>query len=312
MQSGATLTADSVPAHLEVGLFGSLQKNLLAHWLAIRSGRCVNCWHGNGPIGLLVSPQETIRSMQLFVPCMQCLHGPQGPRRELARVAFRDDGTYVLTCSRGHESITLLQQQKFEVLFEIGANAILDGYHREAVSAFSASLERFHEFAIRVLLADVTGSDDLFKSCWGSVAAQSERQLGAFVFIWASRIGAPPSLLSQKRVAYRNEVIHKGKIPSGLEAVKFGNAALDVLRSNMKHLERFEHGRNKIAMSDQVSIQAKTGLIGTTYIKTILSFGAVSSGQAPGDLQHHLAELSMQREVIKAVGKSGVLYVDAQ
>ena len=32
----------------------------------------------------------------------------------------------------GMRQSTVLQQQKFEVLFEIGAHAILDGYYREA------------------------------------------------------------------------------------------------------------------------------------------------------------------------------------
>src|SRR6266852_7038801 len=63
----------------------------------------------------------------------------------------RDDARYEVVCLRGHRSIVLLQEQKFEVLFELGANAILDRYYREAVMSFTASLEQFYEFAIYVL-----------------------------------------------------------------------------------------------------------------------------------------------------------------
>jgi len=80
--------------------------------------------------------------MRLMVSCMQCLQEFGKPSNEFARVEFRDDGRYELTCSVGHTTTTILQQQKFEVLFEIGAYAILDGYYREAVSSFSTTGQR--------------------------------------------------------------------------------------------------------------------------------------------------------------------------
>lgn len=64
-------------------------------------------------------------------------------------VEVRDENHYALTCPKGHRNVVVLQQQKFEVLFEIGAHAIEDGYYREAVSSFTASLERFYEFFVR-------------------------------------------------------------------------------------------------------------------------------------------------------------------
>jgi hypothetical protein len=38
------------------------------------------------------------------------------------------------------------------VLFDIGANAVVDGYYREAITSFSASLERFYEYFLGALL----------------------------------------------------------------------------------------------------------------------------------------------------------------
>ena len=129
-----------------------------------------------------------------------------------------------------------MQQQRFEILFEIGAYAILDGYYREAVSSFTSGIERFYEYALRVLLEGK--SPQLFESCWKPVASQSERQLGAFIFSWAAQFGEAPQISAQGQVEVRNRVIHKGQIPTKIEAIKYGNAALDMIRPQLKKLEK--------------------------------------------------------------------------
>ena len=97
---------------------------------------------------------------------------------------WQDDGRYQTTCPKGHTSITILQEQKFELLFDIGAYAIVDGYYREAVSSFTSSLERFYEFVIKSILLDAQMSENLIKETWNSVSSQSERQFGAFLFLY--------------------------------------------------------------------------------------------------------------------------------
>ncbi|WP_435627041.1 hypothetical protein [Candidatus Ferrigenium straubiae] len=134
--------------------------------------------------------------------------------------------------------MTILQQQKFEVLFEIGAYAILDSYYREAVSSFSTSLERFYEFAVRVFLESASKSDTLFQNCWKKVASQSERQLGAFIFLWSHHFNEPPELLSNSQISFRNDVVHKGKIPTRDEATKYGDSVLNILRPKLSALQR--------------------------------------------------------------------------
>ena len=89
--------------------------------------------------------------MKLPVTCSQCMQDDISSSNIIGTVEFRDNGRYEITCPKGHTSITLLQQQKFELLFDIGAYAIVDGYYREAVSSFTSSLERFYEFFIKVL-----------------------------------------------------------------------------------------------------------------------------------------------------------------
>lgn len=239
--------------------------------------------------------------MRLLIPCMTCLEEDGKPTEKFTRVEFRDDGKYELTCSRGHKTTTILQQQKFEVLFEIGAHAIVDGYYREAVSSFAASLERFYAFAIRVFVLSASGTDTLFQECWKFVSNQSERQLGAFIFLWAQEFEEQPELLSNQKTSFRNAVIHKGKIPTNEEALAFGNAVLDILRPNMLKLQR--------QLSDTVQqvvvyhlgdarspdTEYPVLMMGTS---TIVSLSFRRPKVEEDDLEHHLARLRSERALV--------------
>ena len=68
----------------------------------------------------------------------------------IARLA--DDGRYEVRCQAGHLNTVFLDNVKFELLFEMGLNALIDGYPREAVSSFASSLERFYEFYWNVVM----------------------------------------------------------------------------------------------------------------------------------------------------------------
>lgn len=79
--------------------------------------------------------------MKLRIPtCMQCFQEQGYPREETMFVEIRDDGLYSVTCEKNHTTFTVLQQQKFEVLFDIGIMALLDGYPREAITNCSSFL----------------------------------------------------------------------------------------------------------------------------------------------------------------------------
>lgn len=242
--------------------------------------------------------------MHLLISCMKCFQEFGRPIGEFMRVEFRDDGKYELICSHGHETTTILQQQKFEVLFDIGAHAILDGYYRESVSSFAASLERFYEFSIRVFLSEASGADSLFKVCWKSVSNQSERQLGAFLFLWASSFKAPPILLSNDHVSFRNAVIHKGKIPTKDDAIDFGNAVLDVLQSNMLTLrEQLPESVQQVVLYHLRESQTPGAVSPPTTMcaSTIVSLSAGEKLHHQGNLQHHLDKLREWRAIVDGV-----------
>lgn len=175
--------------------------------------------------------------MKLLMPCMACFQELGKPTNEFVTLEFHDDGHYEVCCSRGHTSVTILQQQKFEILFDIGANAIIDGYYREAISSFTSSLERFYEFCIKVFCENNSMNDDTYNKVWKQVSNQSEQQLGAFLFLWTNKFDEVPELLTNKDTKFRNEVIHKGKIPTKEEALIFGNTILKIIRPKIKQLQ---------------------------------------------------------------------------
>ncbi len=236
--------------------------------------------------------------MRLLVPCMKCFEEFGEPSRESSRVEFCDNGRYEIICSHGHETVTLLQQQKFELLFDIGAHAILDGYYREAISSFSSSLERFFEFSIRVFLESINKTDELFQQCWKTVKNQSERQLGAFTFLWAYCMKHAPDLLPNNKVNFRNDVIHKGKIPTKNEAIQYGNSIMNIILPKIALLKKkypeeirkvvFYHLRDKSRPEDQI----KT--VSTICINTIISLSRSEKDENLNRFEDSLKGLSQR------------------
>ncbi len=247
-------------------------------------------------------------TMKLPIPCLHCMNEAIASRlppeettttMPIATVEFRDDGRYESTCPKGHKSITILQQQKFEVLFDIGAYAIADGYYREAVSSSTSCLERFYEFFIKAVLFEKGLEEDTISVAWKPISKQSERQLGAFIFLYTSEFGIPPKLLIDfinSRSSFRNDVIHKGKIPSRQEAVKYGQAVLDVIRPILRETkEKYPNGVNKTKLQhlDQCRrTNDKDQPVTTTCISTIISLlYPAESGHYTQSLEKAIADL---------------------
>jgi hypothetical protein len=149
---------------------------------------------------------------------------------------IREDGLYTGKCPNGHDLLVATQTLRHEMLFEIALNAIVDGYRREAISSFSAAVERFFEFAIRVLAKNRKLTPQIFDQAWRVVARQSERQLGAFVSLYTVRLGELPTILSNKMVELRNDVIHRGVLPDLEDVLRFGAAAYEVIETGIQRL----------------------------------------------------------------------------
>jgi polyhydroxyalkanoate synthesis regulator phasin len=221
--------------------------------------------------------------MRLPIVCFACQLDGKEMTQEIKQpvkvMEVRDDGLYVTVCPSGHNVVIILQQLKFEVLFEIGAYAIADGYYREAVSSFTSSLERFYEFVIRALLHARGVPDAEVSLAWQNIAKQSERQLGAFIALYVTEFLVPPKSLNNRQVTFRNDVIHRGIIPTREQAIRYGQEILDLIRPAMREVQRKHPDTVRKVISDYIShAQRSHGdpnqRISTMHVSTIISLAA--------------------------------------
>ena len=189
--------------------------------------------------------------MKLQITCMQCFHEQGQPSDELTLVELHNDGLLSAVCSQGHSTFTALQEQKYEILFEIAVMALLDGYPREAATGMAAALERFYEFVIRVICTKRGINDSIFIDVWKSVTNQSERQLGAYIFAYLLESGnVPPTIDDTKPLNvgkqswkvrtwkdFRNNVVHKGYMPSTDETIAYGELVFNHIKELHAWLE---------------------------------------------------------------------------
>jgi hypothetical protein len=179
---------------------------------------------------------------------------------------IREDGLYTGKCPNGHDLLLATQTLPHEMLFEIALNAIVDGYHREAISSFAASMERYFEFAIKVIAKKRAVPTAVFVDAWKTVAKQSERQLGAYVMLYTMEFNVTPKLLSNKMIEVRNDVVHKGKLPTLDEACTFGNAVHEVIQESLRQLRSTHVDHVNSILSEHVAHIAEK--MGTTYPRT--------------------------------------------
>lgn len=99
---------------------------------------------------------------------------------------------------------------RFQMLFEIGLNGLVNGFLRDAVVSFTASLERYYEFFILCHAFQNGSNAAYFKKFWKLVSNQTERQYGAFLAFASLGASDFPFLLSESDVSFRNRVVHKG------------------------------------------------------------------------------------------------------
>lgn len=148
-----------------------------------------------------------------------------------------DDGKYEVHCGKGHVSSVILDNVKFELLFEMGLNAIIDGYPREAVSSFASAIERFYEFYWRVVMRHFDIPKDQVEATWKPLSKLSERQVGAYSTAVNLLTKNSPTLLNpNKEVPFRNLVIHNGYVPTEDEAISFGDVVMQLINNDLSVL----------------------------------------------------------------------------
>lgn len=224
--------------------------------------------------------------MRIPMACLECVHNVDGALNvpSVSYVELQNNGIYKVTCANGHESITMLSNQKFEVLFELGAYAIVDGYYRESVANFASCLERFFEFFIKLKLRFVSKVEEtVVRDAWKNISSQSERQLGAYVMMYTETFGCVPELLSNQQAKFRNGVIHKGEIPNRDEAIEFGQVILDIVISTKWALQdKYPDAVRAYVLHAQIDMFSRMGeQVGNMMLPTILSLGSAKNQEHP-------------------------------
>lgn len=148
-----------------------------------------------------------------------------------------DNAVFELSCNKGHKHKYFISNPKYELLYDMGVSAYLDGYYREACLDFAACIERFHEYCVYAMLCqnsnNITGEID---NMWKVIKNQSERQYGAFVVLYTNTIGKPPTEQKRKWVEFRNDITHKGKIPSKKEAYDYAKYVCEYIKEKYTEL----------------------------------------------------------------------------
>lgn len=209
--------------------------------------------------------------MRITSSCMECLKEFGRPNFEVFNLPYYENRIAIVECSHGHKSALVLQSQKFEVLMESGADALLNGFTLEACATFYAALERTYEFAIRVFMRAKQIDDETFNVMFKEMSRMSERQIGAFMAIYLLETGIVYRV-DRKLTEFRNNVIHNGKIPLPEEAVNFCSNIyrniLDIVNALKKDYLESVHQVVLVDMSERQS-SLEVGIPRSTTTGTI-------------------------------------------
>lgn len=180
--------------------------------------------------------------MNVPSPCAVCIteDHKQSKRNQKPSIVFfpghlTDDGYILVECSKGHKSAIIYDERKHDILFQSACYTFLNGFEREAVSGFAASLERLYEFFIRVIARKESIERKVFDKTWKLLSKHSERQFGCFVMFYSMATNETYSI-KNKLIEFRNKVIHQGYIPKKKETWDFGENVFNIKKEIMQLL----------------------------------------------------------------------------
>lgn len=229
--------------------------------------------------------------MKIYINCAECFKIQGFPSFEFQKTEMTNDGLLSSTCSKGHTTLTMVQQQKFEILFEIAALALIDGYPRETITSTAAALERFYEYYIRLVCMKKKVNIEQFNELWEkNVNNQSERQFGAFLFTYFfDNNGKIPPLADKLKpeipdiskkdtktwTEFRNNIVHKGYIPSLNEATCYMEIIFKYLNELINDIKvNYSQEMQSVTISHLDNLSKKNGnnhVISTMSMSTILN-----------------------------------------
>ena len=232
--------------------------------------------------------------MYLRSTCMQCFKEQGEPSPDPVYVEYVKGGFLIGKCSRGHEGPLAVQELDFEILFDMGGMAYLDGYSREAVTSFAAALERAYEFYIRVVFAKSEVAESDFNKVWKTLSRMSERQIGAFVILYLLQESGIPPILAPKWVEFRNTCIHKGDIPAKGKVFEYAEEVMRIIEEIVVLVKNSYPDKVQKIIFDRVkSFHIEGKSLTTISIATMISLSSPDGMGKP--LEERLSELAISR-----------------
>lgn len=204
--------------------------------------------------------------MRTKAPCAVCMH-QKPPVISMQNGQVADSGLVIVRCPEGHESAVIYQERKHMLLLRSAGFAFLDGHSRESVSSIAAALERCYEFFLRVVCRKRGLKSDVLAETWKIVAKQSERQFGAFCFLYALEMGKP-FVLPRRIPEFRNSVIHRGYIPRDEEVIEYGDQVFQVIQE-ISQVQEETLGKDIVAAQEEEAFNVQLAEVpnGMIWIK---------------------------------------------
>lgn len=179
--------------------------------------------------------------MKIKFKCSECDYDDYVKKNDIMEMELANENYYEVQCKQGHKSHYLLNQEKYEMLFEVGCLAYLDGYYREAVTSFSAALENFRVFCIEIFTISNGISVTQLNIALNSIKL-SERQIGAFNILYLNyfKEPIPKETISkmEKWSKFRNAATHAGMIPKSEKVWEYAEFVHDFIQSIVKKLKQ--------------------------------------------------------------------------
>ncbi|MBX9400368.1 hypothetical protein K4L06_03530 [Lysobacter sp. BMK333-48F3] len=244
--------------------------------------------------------------MKTIVPCPTCGESEDTPTLFFAD--YYDDHTIRAQCPLGHPVVAIVQNPKFETLLETGSDSLVLGQTLQASAAFSSARERAFEFATQVLLRRLGISRDVYRAMFKDMSSQSERQLGAFLTAHLA-VTKTAFTLNQSIPKFRNNVIHKGKIPPPDEALSFCSSVFDEIRLVCEVLRA--HCREQIgAVILEKNSDRVRDLKGSTRIATVSLFSiySITSDPTPDSFESALEKYREWKQLFSENSVSSLMY----
>lgn len=207
--------------------------------------------------------------MKILLRCSQCAAAGVPDPGQFLEMNY--EGVYEFSCRHGHQEAVILPLQKFEVLFQMGSLAFLDGYPREAALDYAAALERFFEFAIMVFLCEQQVPKAKRQRTWKELSHQSERQLGAFYMLYLHVFNQVPPVIENKWVSFRNSVTHRGEIPTQEMAKAYAAYLWEyIIRQIGQMKDKCPNGLREYAVPEEVSTNPEAN-VSAAIVPTMIS-----------------------------------------